>query len=1062
MDRKYKTLIFATVALLVTSKFSFSGEWANDRLKGCLIWDPDPQKDDSVEWVGSCIDGIAQGAGVQRWFRSGKLLNIITGNVEKGIVVNDVEIQYAGGEKYNGPLNEKGLKHGIGFFTNNLGVTYKGSFENDILKGRATVIGYDNKSYEIDFDGFIPKELLTRNNDGIDLLNSRKFNEALKAHNYNLDFAERIFGPDWLYNSLPLMGIGEVYLLTGKYSEAILIYESLLRLGEINSSTLIKRQGLRGLGHAYGHLNNYDKSIEILENYGMLLQDDGQAATLEGGKLYGDIASIYKQKNDFNMANIYFKKSISILQSVIEENPIIFVKYVNVYIQFLRESNLDENAIQTINKILIFYNEKKKLDNNFDKHGVVASDLLTTLGEMLLEKNYILEARSILSSAFELRLSVYGEDDFLSLYTGLHFSKALAANNEFFEAELIQKHIIQKYLLIEPRNSIFIAQAHRYLGLNFLYQKKYTESLEQFETERSELEKILPLNNKKVLDSYFALIEIQNIIGNYNKSLELISIINDRSNIVSDAIFETYLKSSQIDIISNTKAFSLSFLASQKIKSQSDLVIDRVNERILATSSQIQKLIRTRQNLEDDIFKLENKYAHILLKDQADNVSESIYQLSLTNAVISKKLEEVSYEITQSSVGSYDSESKPISVDDVRGAIGNQSALIKFYFMQDEKCYVWVLTKEEEKWVELNINASSLEALISNVRKSLSTNSNQDFDLDASYQIYNRLLKPIESIIEKKKKLYIHGNGPINSLPMNLIITKASDNTNYDKAEWIVKKYSIVNLPSISSLIKKKKSSFFPKQKPLLAFGDPIFNKLNPQIASRSLENRTRGITDFFNKYNFDRDALFENMHRLPGTRREVETIAKILKADRKDVLVGDNATETNFKNRDLREYRIIYFATHGLISGDIERFVDSDAEPAIILSKPKTYSAFDDGILFASEIAKLELSADWVILSACNTASGDRLGAEALSGLAKSFLFAGAQSLLVSHWEVNDRIASEMLPYLFALEAEKLSHGERLQYAILKYLEKTHDKKFLHPKYWAPFMVVGDVILSD
>src|SRR5690606_35347987 len=117
-------------------------------------------------------------------------------------------------------------------------------------------------------------------------------------------------------------------------------------------------------------------------------------------------------------------------------------------------------------------------------------------------------------------------------------------------------------------------------------------------------------------------------------------------------------------------------------------------------------------------------------------------------------------------------------------------------------------------------------------------------------------------------------------------------------------------------------------------------------------------------------------------------------------VLLGDRATEREVKSLSdagkLSQARIVHFATHGMISGELKGL----AEPAIVLTPPIQASAEDDGLLTASEVAMLQLDADWVILSACNTAASDGEG-EALSGLARAFFYAGAHSLMVSHWPV-------------------------------------------------------------
>ena len=123
------------------------------------------------------------------------------------------------------------------------------------------------------------------------------------------------------------------------------------------------------------------------------------------------------------------------------------------------------------------------------------------------------------------------------------------------------------------------------------------------------------------------------------------------------------------------------------------------------------------------------------------------------------------------------------------------------------------------------------------------------------------------------------------------------------------------------------------------------------------------------------------------------------------DIHLGRDASETTVKRAALAEYGIVYFATHGLVAGDIKGV----GEPSLALSIPDQPSELDDGLLTASEVAQLKLNADWVVLSACNTIAGDKPGAEALSGLARSFFYAGARALLVSHWAVDSEAATRL-----------------------------------------------------
>src|SRR5262249_42096064 len=175
-------------------------------------------------------------------------------------------------------------------------------------------------------------------------------------------------------------------------------------------------------------------------------------------------------------------------------------------------------------------------------------------------------------------------------------------------------------------------------------------------------------------------------------------------------------------------------------------------------------------------------------------------------------------------------------------------------------------------------------------------------------------------------------------------------------------------------------------------------------------------------------------------------------------VYLGAAATETKIKQLSeagaLARNKIVHFATHGAVAGEIS----TATEPGLLLTPPDPASETDDGYLSASEIAALKLDADWVILSACNTAAGDAKGAEALSGLARAFFYAGARSLLVSHWQ----IASEPTVRLITKAVDELKRdptigrAEALRRSMLSMIGTGKDDE-AHPAFWAPFVLVGE-----
>ena len=195
----------------------------------------------------------------------------------------------------------------------------------------------------------------------------------------------------------------------------------------------------------------------------------------------------------------------------------------------------------------------------------------------------------------------------------------------------------------------------------------------------------------------------------------------------------------------------------------------------------------------------------------------------------------------------------------------------------------------------------------------------------------------------------------------------------------------------------------------------------------------------------------------MPETADEVCAVGRTVGASKDDIHLGARATEAGIKalskTGTLRRYKVVHFATHGALAGELK----GSNEPGLILSPPKSATANDDGYLSASEVAGLKLDADWVILSACNTAGAGARSAEALSGLARAFFYAGARSLLVSHWYVDSQATVELITQAFEEQKRhpEIGRAAALRYAMLSLI--TSGERTWHPAYWAPFVVVGE-----
>jgi CHAT domain-containing protein len=246
----------------------------------------------------------------------------------------------------------------------------------------------------------------------------------------------------------------------------------------------------------------------------------------------------------------------------------------------------------------------------------------------------------------------------------------------------------------------------------------------------------------------------------------------------------------------------------------------------------------------------------------------------------------------------------------------------------------------------------------------------------------------------------------------------------------------------------------------LIGFGDPVFDpnaalSASPEVAKPARRLVTRSYTDFWRGAGVDRSMLGKALPQLPDTAVELKAVAQKLGVPASDIHLGRDASETVLKGAPLVDYRIVYFATHSLVAGDVKGL----AEPSLVLSIPAQPSGLDDGLLAASEVAQLKLDADWVVLSACNTIAGGKPGAEALSGLARAFFYAGARALLVSHWAVDSEAATRLTTSTFDILAAdpSLGRAEALRRAMLAYLNDASDRNAAYPAFWGPFEIVGE-----
>lgn len=406
-------------------------------------------------------------------------------------------------------------------------------------------------------------------------------------------------------------------------------------------------------------------------------------------------------------------------------------------------------------------------------------------------------------------------------------------------------------------------------------------------------------------------------------------------------------------------------------------------------------------------------------------------------------------------------EPEPLGLQAVQALLSPTEALVTLLVGRD-RSYVWAVTRERTHWARIDAGAKALSDGVAALRRGLDPLSvpgsagaqTPGFDLALAHGLYRQILGPVDAVIRDKQSLILVPTGPLSSLPFQVLVTEPPPAGGaveaMRSAKWLVRRHATSVLPSVPSLAALRRiGASLTAAEPFLGIGDPSLSGPPVPHAGQSRSAQPPLPAAVYRNGVADLRALRE-LAPLPETAAELKAIAASLKAPDEALLLGSQATETRIRQSSLDRYRVVHFATHGLIAGELSGL----AEPALVLTPPIRPSDVDDGLLTASEVATLSLRADWVVLSACNTASGAEAGAEALSGLARAFFFAGAKALLVSHWAVNSEATVWLTTGTFAALASepRIGRGEAFRRTMLAMIDAG-----LPPSQWAPFVIVGE-----
>jgi CHAT domain-containing protein len=382
--------------------------------------------------------------------------------------------------------------------------------------------------------------------------------------------------------------------------------------------------------------------------------------------------------------------------------------------------------------------------------------------------------------------------------------------------------------------------------------------------------------------------------------------------------------------------------------------------------------------------------------------------------------------------------SKPAKIEQLQNQMRkDQTALIEF-FLGEERSFVWLVT-EEGSYQKTLPPRKEIEELVRPYLTTLFTAPSRMYPEKAlsklrgqSETLFAKLFGDLAKHLKPGQPLIVVPDGLLHYLPFETLI--------YD-GHYLIEDHEVIYNPSASmlGLLQASESTVKSADKmELLAIGDVIFappaKAIKGKKQSNGLSNQVLSETQNV------------NLSSLPNAKTEVEDIANFFPADRRKTLMGKESTESAFKRESLRRYQRLHFATHSLINET------SPMQSVVVLTQGDDPE--EDGRLNVGEISRLDLDCDLVVVSACQTGRGKLLSGEGVVGLSRAFLYAGAQSVVVSLWNVSDGSTGQLMKVFYQNLTSGQSKAAALRKAKLQMIGNSNLTR--HPYYWAPFIMIG------
>lgn len=632
------------------------------------------------------------------------------------------------------------------------------------------------------------------------------------------------------------------------------------------------------------------------------------------------------------------------------------------------------------------------------------------------------------------------------------WAMALLKNQRTAEAEKMLRAIINWNLRKPFVDPLYLAYLHGYLAIVLVDAGKNEAALAEFRLAFPVIVRQAESDNSAENGGFIRPYRLRLIAEGY---LELLSRLANEKSATADP--DPVVEAFQVAEVARGSSVQLAIANSSARAALPDAALADLARREQDTSNQISALNKL-------LIRLASEPESNRLEKTIADIRNDVTGLESEQARLRRELAE-RYPAYAELVAP-----KPPTPAGLQKVLQHNEALVAFY-VADEQTYVWTITPSQVAFRTVAISRQQIDRQVAALRRAfdLSGALINPYDTVIAHGLYDALLAPDEALWADARILNVIPHGALGQLPFAVLLTPATAANpaanplakNPTEQPWLLKKVALAQLPSAGTLISLRgQGRTAAERRAFVGFGDPLFNTESSGKTANTRSVRNLSVTPLRAAEALpDSDAVllrgFAQLPLLPDTAQEVNEIGKTLGANPKtDIFLGKRATESNVKNSDLAAYRVVAFATHGLIPGEL-RGLD---QPSLAMANPMlTDDKNNDGFLTMSEVLGIKLNADWVVLSACNTASGDGKNEEAVSGLGRAFFFAGTRRLLVSYWPVETVSARLLTTELFRRQSVQPdeSKAEALRHSMLRLMASS--REYGHPAFWAPFGLVGD-----